>query len=254
MAVHSDCAVLSALLHDSMSACVCFTAARALFSFVCALVKASAAFCVLFCRGNLLASGFDFCGLLAVFFLDQIEIALGGDGGRVGIAQRAAVLLIGCGGAGDFLFELCLPGLCFFQPLGVVTLPVMALLQLIAGLLERALALPTASFCKDSVRLSVSSLAERPVAVFSKFCTPALASLKEDCASWICFWTERMLRVKLSLFSGLIRPDRGAFRSNCAHLPWCVGIRVSYWARPRRCSRGAGALCASFRGWPSTPG
>ena len=50
MAVHSDCAVLSALLHDSMSACVCFTAARALFSFVCALVKASAAFCVLFCR------------------------------------------------------------------------------------------------------------------------------------------------------------------------------------------------------------
>ena len=50
MAVHSDCAVLSALLHDSMSACVCFTAARALLSFVCALVKASAAFCVLFCR------------------------------------------------------------------------------------------------------------------------------------------------------------------------------------------------------------
>ena len=94
-------------------------------------------------QGNLLAGElFDFCGLLAVFFLDQIEIALGGDGGRVGIAQRAAVLLIGCGGAGDFLFELCLPGLCFFQPLGVVALPVIALLQLIAGLLERALILP----------------------------------------------------------------------------------------------------------------
>src|SRR5699024_1204557 len=51
------------------------------------------------------------------------------------------------------------------------------------------------------VRLSVSSLVDSPAAVFSKPCTPALASLKADCASWICFCTERMLRAKLSLLS-----------------------------------------------------
>ena len=49
MAVHWDCAVLSARLQLSMSACVCFTAARALLSLVWAVVKASAAFCVDFC-------------------------------------------------------------------------------------------------------------------------------------------------------------------------------------------------------------
>ena len=80
---------------------------------------------------------------------------------------------------------------CLFKPPGVFALPGVTFLQLVAGLLERALILADGVLCRDMVRLSVSSLVERPAAVFSKSCTPALASLKADCASWICFCTER---------------------------------------------------------------
>ena len=84
----------------------------------------------------------DLCRLLAVFFLDQVEITPGRDGGGVRLAQRVAVLAVGARRAGDFLFELCLPVLCLFKPPGVFTLPGVAFLQLIAGLPKCALILP----------------------------------------------------------------------------------------------------------------
>ena len=80
----------------------------------------------------------DLSRLLAVFFLDEIKIAFGRDGGGVRLAQRVAVLAVGARRAGDFLFELCLPVLCLFKPPGIFALPGVAFLQLVAGLLERA--------------------------------------------------------------------------------------------------------------------
>ena len=143
----------------------------------------------------------DLGGLLAVFLLDQIEVTTGGDGRGVRLPKRRAILLVCSGGTGDLLPELGLSVFRLFQPLGVVALSGIALLQLIAGLPERTLILSDGVLLQGQRALECVQLVERPAAVFSKSATPALASLKEDCASWICFCTERMLRVKLSLFN-----------------------------------------------------
>ena len=83
----------------------------------------------------------DLGGLLAVFLLDQIEVASGGDGRGVRLPKRRAILLVCSGGTGDLLPELGLSVFRLFQPLGVVALSGIALLQLIAGLPERAFVL-----------------------------------------------------------------------------------------------------------------
>ena len=83
----------------------------------------------------------DLGGLLAVFLLDQIEVTTGGDGRGVRLPKRRAILLVCSGGTGDLLPELGLSVFRLFQPLGVVALSGIALLQLIAGLPERTLIL-----------------------------------------------------------------------------------------------------------------
>ena len=70
----------------------------------------------------------DLGGLLAVFLLDQIEVASGGDGRGVRLPKRRAILLVCSGGTGDLLLELGLSVFRLFQPLGVVALSGIALL------------------------------------------------------------------------------------------------------------------------------
>ncbi len=57
-------------------------------------------------------------------------------------AQRILIVPVCLRGAGYFRFQLLLFVLRVRQPLRVVVLPCIALLQLIAGLLKRALILP----------------------------------------------------------------------------------------------------------------
>ena len=83
----------------------------------------------------------DLGGLLAVLLLGQVQVVLGCDGRGVGLPKRRAILLVCSGGTGDLLPELGLSVFRLFQPLGVVALSGIALLQLIAGLPERTLIL-----------------------------------------------------------------------------------------------------------------
>ena len=110
-------------------------------------------------------------------------------------------MLIRLSSAGYFRFQLLLFVLRVGQPLRIIVLPCIALLQLIAGLLERTLILTDRILLQLKVRCRVESFEDRPAVVVSKFSTPAEASRNADFASWICLLMDLILRVKLSLFS-----------------------------------------------------
>ena len=84
---------------------------------------------------------FDFLNGSTVFALIGVQICLRGDGRGIRFAQRIFIVLIRLRGAGHFRFQLLLFVLRVRQPLRVVVLPRIALLQLIAGLLKRTLIL-----------------------------------------------------------------------------------------------------------------
>ena len=78
----------------------------------------------------------------AILALVGVQICLGRNRRGIRFAQRIFIVLIGLRSAGYFLLQLLLFVLRVRQPLRVVVLPCIALLQFIAGLLERALILP----------------------------------------------------------------------------------------------------------------
>ena len=85
---------------------------------------------------------FDFLNGGAILALIGVQIRLCGNRRGVRFAQRILIVLICLCGAGYFRFQLLLFFLRVRQPLRVVVLPCLALLQLVAGLLERSLILP----------------------------------------------------------------------------------------------------------------
>ena len=98
---------------------------------------------------------FEFLNGCAVFTLISVQICLCGNGRRIRFAQRMLIVLIRLCGAGHFCFQLLLFVLRVRQPLRVVVLPGIALLQLIAGLLKRTLIL------SDRILLKLEGALER---------------------------------------------------------------------------------------------
>ena len=84
---------------------------------------------------------FDFLNGGAVLALVSVQIRFRRNGRGVRLAQRVFVVLVRLCGTCHFCFQLLLFVLRIQQPLGVVILPGIAFLQLVAGLLERALIL-----------------------------------------------------------------------------------------------------------------
>ena len=95
----------------------------------------------LFQRDVLAFQLFNFLNGSAVFALIGVQVCLGRNGRGIRFAQRILIVLIRLRGAGYFCLQLLLFVLRIRQALRVVILPGIALLQLVAGLLERALIL-----------------------------------------------------------------------------------------------------------------
>ena len=95
----------------------------------------------LFQRDVLTFQLFEFLNGCAVFTLISVQICLGRDRRGIRFAQRMLIVLIRLCGAGYFCFQLLLFVLRVGQPLCIIVLPGITLLQLVAGLLERTLVL-----------------------------------------------------------------------------------------------------------------
>ena len=95
----------------------------------------------LFQRDVLTFQLFEFLNRSTILALIGVQIRLRGDGRGVRFAQRMLIVLIRLCGAGYFCFQLLLFVLRVGQPLCIIVLPGITLLQLIAGLLKRALVL-----------------------------------------------------------------------------------------------------------------
>ena len=95
----------------------------------------------LFQRNVLTFQLFDFLNGGTIFALISVQIRLCGNRRGVRFTQRILIVLIRLCGAGYFCFQLLLFVLRIRQPLGIVVLPGIALLQLVTGLLERTLIL-----------------------------------------------------------------------------------------------------------------
>ena len=98
--------------------------------------------CRLFQRDVLPLQLFDFLNGSAILVLISVQIRHCGNRCGIRFAQRILIVLIRLRSAGHFCFQLLLFVSRVRQPLRVVVLPCIALLQFIAGLLERALILP----------------------------------------------------------------------------------------------------------------
>ena len=84
---------------------------------------------------------FDFLHCGAVLALAGVQIRLRRNGRGIRLAQRIPVMPIRLRSAGHFCFQLLLFVLRIHEALGVIILPGIAFLQLVAGLLERTLIL-----------------------------------------------------------------------------------------------------------------
>ena len=98
---------------------------------------------------------FDFLHGRAILILVCVQVCLRRNSRGVRLAQRVFVVLVRLRGACHFRFQLLLFVLRIHEALGIIILPSIALLQLVAGLLECALVLA------DRVLLKLKSALER---------------------------------------------------------------------------------------------